>query len=435
MPYEHSGQKKALLDTLRYFGVLAMLATILFSLLNLNSYFIILVLFLTLIDGNWKQNLYKTFTNPVFVSFLLIFLTECLGLLYNHDMKAGLKKVESSAGLIAIPFMLITGRQFFSSRYISIMKIYCILLLISTLICIGYASYQYQLTNNIEVFFYHELLRPINHHAVYFSVFLNIGIVYLISNGFKTTFIHNRKTSVITSILITWFFCFVLLLASKLMIVATILIIIVLLAGKLIRQKNKALLLTLTVASMILMMVLLTIDNPIKKRFTDIFTGNAILFREQTFTTNTYFNGLQFRLLIWKFGTEIIREKNAIVFGVSPGDAQMLLNEKYRQANMYLGDVQRKDKGYLNYNFHNQFIQSLVESGLTGLLLLAVNVSILFYLILNRYQRESVTVMLLIFLFFLTESVLERQYGIFLFTFFPLFQLYRLKSNDEDLKR
>ena len=428
MPYKNSGKTKALLDTVRFYAVVGMLASILFSLLNLNSYFIFLVLFLTLIDGNWKQNLRNGFTHPVFLSFLILFLIECGGLLYNNDMRSGLKKVETSAGLIGLSFILITGRNFFSTRYLQVMKVYCLLLLIGSLICIGYAANQYFETHNREVFFYHDLLRPLNHHAVYFSVFVIIGIVFLISKGFTGRKVKPKTGIILTAMLITWFFVFILLLASKLMIVATIIIILALLTTKLIRQRNKPMLLTLALLAMIVTIVLLTVDNPIKKRFTDIFTGNAVLFRQQSFNTSTYFNGLQFRLLIWKFGLTILKEKNSFIYGVSPGDAQTLLNDKYRETDMYLGDPQRKDTGYLNYNFHNQFIQALVESGLIGLLGLMANISILLYRAMKRFQRESVTVLLLILFFFLTESVLERQYGIFLYTFFPLFQLYKTKG-------
>jgi O-antigen ligase len=171
--------------------------------------------------------------------------------------------------------------------------------------------------------------------------------------------------------------------------------------------------------------VLLSVENPVRKRFNDLFIGNPQLFTQKKFSTDIYFNGLQFRLLNWRFGWEILKENKALPFGVSPGDAQQLLNEKFIKAKMYTGDPQKKDTGLLNYNFHNQFLQTFVESGMTGLLALLFNFALLFVLAVKRNSVNAVCALFLLLIFFLTESVLERQYGVFIYAFFPLFLMSR----------
>ncbi len=423
MPSEASGKKSSYLPEIRFWLVNAMLATILISELNLNSYCIFAVLFLTLIDGNWKKNLVHGFTHPLFISFLLVFLIECAGLLHNNNMKAGLKNVETSAGLIALPFILITGQQFFSRYSWKIMRVYCVSLALTTIYCLARAIIHYEQTGNAAAFYYHELLKPLDHHAVYFSVFLLIGITILFAD-IRQHSQHAGQTALRVAGII-WFFTIIILLASKLMLIASILLIIAL---TVMSFKGKRRFITSGIAlavCIVTAIVVFSVENPVRKRFNDLFTGNPELFTRKKFSTDIYFNGLQFRLLNWRFGWEILKENKAVAFGVTPGDAQQLLNEKFIKAEMYTGDPQRNDTGLLNYNFHNQFLQSFVESGITGLLALLFNFALLFVLAIKRNSVNAICALLLLMIFCLTESVLERQYGVFMYAFFPLFLMSR----------
>ncbi len=423
MPSEASGKKSSYLPEIRFWVVNAMLATILISALNLNSYFIFAVLFLTLIDGNWKKNLLHGFTHPLFISFLLLFFIECAGLLHNNNMKAGLKNVETSAGMIALPFILISAQQFFSRYSWKIMHVYCVSLALTTGYCMAYAIIQFMQTGNASIFYYHELLKPLDQHAVYFSVFLLIGIIILFADIRQHAYIARQNALRLIGII--WFFTIIILLASKLLLIAAVLLIISLTVMSF-RGKFRLIAAGSVVGvCMVAAVVVSSVENPVRKRFNDLFTGNPELFTQKKFSTDIYFNGLQFRLLNWRFGWEILKENKALAFGVTPGDAQQLLNEKFIKARMYTGDPQRNDTGLLNYNFHNQFLQTFVESGIMGLLALLFNFALLLVLAIKRNSVNAVCTLLLLFIFFLTESVLERQYGVFLYAFFPLFLMTR----------
>jgi O-antigen ligase len=143
--------------------------------------------------------------------------------------------------------------------------------------------------------------------------------------------------------------------------------------------------------------------------------------RRETFNQGDYFNGLQFRLLQWKFVPGILNEKKAWFMGVSPGDAQDCLNQKYISKNMYTGTVERGDKGFIGYNTHDQFLESLLETGLVGCLAFLL---ICWSMLKMTWQRKKaelsfITILLLVYSF--SESVFESQYSLFIFLFFPLF--------------
>jgi O-antigen ligase len=145
-----------------------------------------------------------------------------------------------------------------------------------------------------------------------------------------------------------------------------------------------------------------------------------------------YFNALQLRLLEFRFAYEILEERKAWVFGVSPGDSQALLDEKYVATNMYIGDPaegpHRKIRGFIGYNFHNQYLETLVRGGLIGLVsLMAIFVS-LFAGARRLNTREGWFVVLTLAVFFIPEAPLTMQHGVFLFCFFPLLLFYGPKN-------
>jgi len=125
-------------------------------------------------------------------------------------------------------------------------------------------------------------------------------------------------------------------------------------------------------------------------------------------------NGLNLRLIQWRFGLEILNESNDWITGVGIHEAQKKLNQKYVQYGLYTGYEGTSDTGYLNYNFHNQYIETLVRSGIIGLMILLTMFVRLF--LLPKSTLFAVNwIIFICFVFFMTESALERQLGIVYF--------------------
>ena len=94
---------------------------------------------------------------------------------------------------------------------------------------------------------------------------------------------------------------------------------------------------------------------------------------------------------------------------------------------MYIGTVARGDKGFIGYNTHNQFLESLLETGLIGSLLFLLICWSLVKMILERRKGDLSFVTILLLVYSVSESVFETQYSLFIFLFFPLF-FYLSKS-------
>jgi O-antigen ligase len=143
--------------------------------------------------------------------------------------------------------------------------------------------------------------------------------------------------------------------------------------------------------------------------------------KRERFNPGDYFNGLQFRLLQWEFVPGILHEKKAWLLGVSPGDAQNYLNQKYISKNMYIGTVERGDKGFIGYNTHDQFLESLLETGLIGSSIFLLICWSILKMAWKRKKAELSFITILLLVYSFSESVFESQYSLFIFLFFPLF--------------
>jgi O-antigen ligase len=359
--------------------------------------------------GNWK--------NLFLAGCILFYLLQFVSLLYTHNIHEGWNNIRLKSGLLFIPLAVCFSGHFNADNKRKIFSGYCIILAIASLYCIGAAFLHYWKTTESSQFFYHALVSPFKHHAVYFSILVFIALVFLFEGIKKNNLVINRAFHIS---LITFFSIFLFLLSSKLIIAFYLLHLIFYFIGLF---KNTATNRIFIISSFLLFITIagsvLLIHNPVSERFYEIINGDLKIISRDKFNQGDYFNGLQFRLLQWRFAPEILNEHHRWWIGVSPGDAQFFLDQKYISANMYTGD--NAGGGFLHYNTHNQFLVAMLQTGIIGLsVLLVICFSLIKMAWLKKSMKISFIIMLLLAWLF-TESAFETQYGILIFTFFPLF--------------
>lgn len=413
----------------------SVLATTLFSLFNLNSYCIILLVACRLFWGGRPLAAIKTaFRNPLFLAYFAFFLVEAAGLLHTHNMGAGFNIVSKDCTIVSIAFVLCCGSFAGPEEYRKLIRVYILLLLLASLYCLVIAGRNYVFQRDADVFFYHLLTRPISQNAVFYSVFVLFGLVYLLSPEGELS-IGAYPAGVnkgIRVFLVLFFLLMMVLLNSKLLLVIALLLVANFLTRKFSFRKNRRMAVISGLALLSVLLVFMLTDNPIVRRYKELAAGNLELVRQEKFSTDVYFNALQLRLLEWRFALEILNEHEAWLFGVSPGDSQDLLDNKYVITHMYIGDPSqgphRKVRGFIGYNFHNQYLETMVRDGLVGLLVLLVIFGLLIGLVLRYRTREAVFIVGTLIVFFIPEAPLTLQHGVFLFCFFPLLLPYSVKS-------
>jgi O-antigen ligase len=422
-----------------YYLTLAVIATTLFSWFNLNSYLIILLLLCRLLDNDPRKALRTAFTNKVFLAYFSIFLLELAGLFYTHHLFVGWKQMESKATLVAIPFILCAGPFTDRAGYRRLLSAYCLLLAGVCLYCLSMAVVEYHWQKDLDVFFYHQLTSPVSFNAVFFSGYVLIAILFLLfspDRPFARVSSFARVSPFATVppcarwlriALILFFTAIMVLLSSRLLLVLLVVIFTVYLTGRYrLRRKTKQAL----VVSLLVVLgtaVLAFTDNPVSRRCRDLgivqtqlpqtLPAQAAVSPQLDRLPSSSFNSINFRLMTWRYAIKILHEHNAWVFGVSGGDSQALLDQKYLDAGM--------SQGYLGYNFHNEYIEILVRSGFLG-----AGVFMICLIMLIGAARPATnpttanptagfTIALLLLLFG-TESALEMQHILFLFAFFPI---------------
>jgi len=369
--------------------------------------------------GSWKI---VHSNNRFLLTCCLFYLVQLAVLLYMANFNDSARRLQMQTAVFIVPLAICWTDYINVSVWWQLMKYYVWVLFSFLLFCLLFACYRYFVLHaQGDVFFYHELVIPFSQHAVQVSIMVLFGLVYLLQLLKKERFFYNRQVHLL---LIFYFACCLLLLSSKLVI--TFLVVIVAYYFfrllKLKQQANAGVFASLLVALAVIGLALST-QNRISRRFNEILSGNINLVQQADFSPAVYFNGLQFRLLQWRFVHEILTEQHAWAAGVSD-NAQKFLNEKYISTHMYTGGANTATRGYLGYNTHNQFLQSLLQSGIPGLVSFILICWAMIGLAVRRRNNELTIMVVLLIAYCFNEAVFETQYGIMLFTFLPLILYY-----------
>jgi hypothetical protein len=399
-------------------------ATTIFSQYNPNSWCIILLVFCRLADGGPVRAIKAAFTDPYFLAFLALFLVDAAGQLHTHNPNWGGFAVEKAGTLVAIAFVLCGGVFVDDRGYLQFMTLYCLVLFAACITCLATAIRLYGTEHDIDVFFYHTLSRPIGQNAVFFSVYMLSGLLFLLAHPMQAGKLAPRLRQSLQIFMIAFFTGFIILLSSKLLLLILLLALSTFVLRRYIARKNYTAIVLFCVMGLIVILWLALTDNPVKRRYQDLERGNITMVKANQFTRMTNFNGAQLRLLQWRFADQILRENHAWFWGVSQGDSQDLLNEKYKKAHLDTGIPNTRERGFTDYNFHNQYIEITVASGFFGLAILLSLCWLLIMIVLNHQTPESFFTILTLLLILTVESFLTLQHGIFAFVFIPLILRY-----------
>jgi hypothetical protein len=427
-------EKNNLINRLLYLFYLGFLVSVVGSFRAISSIAIGLILATTFLKnktdtGSWFNS---SLRNRYMAACSLYFLLQLIPLAYAGNFMEGWKHVQVKSALLFIPLCFYSGRYINKERFHALMNAYIYVLVIMLSWCIGAAFIKYYFHHTpITVFFYHQLVSNLGHHAIQCSILVFAGVIYLLQAATRGRYLFNKG---IHFLLTAYCICGILLLSSKL--------VIIFLLGYLVfyvfmlLQKNlhaRWAITVVVVTGLLFISSILFTKNPISRRFNDITHGNIGIIQQPSFGPAYYFNGLQFRLLQWRFVKEIMQENKAWLFGVTPANAQAKLDQKYLSTHMYTGESGRSDHGFLGYNTHNQFLEALLQSGVIGLLCFLVICVEMVRMAIQQKSRLLSALVILLIAYAFSESVFETQYGLILFIFLPLFFFFGQRDQAEKL--
>ena len=336
--------------------------------------------------------------------FILFFAWHGVSLIFDPDPQNAWKLLERKLSLVAIPVILLlvsgtmkdTGKWALRGLVAGLVLTGAFLLVVALVkLASGHPP---------ESFTYHKFTGPLNFSAIYYSCYLSATIFFLL---FRTTevFIDRFKLPLILFLILL-----LLVSASKLFIILTIPVVIWAIVKKYTPKKGLMKFLIPVVA------VLLALGGsvPVFNRLMELKNTDFQVVVRDEYRYDTPLNGLTFRMILWRFAGEIMKDENAWLTGTGIASKQDVLNGYYLKYGLYTGNPDLGDKGYLDYNFHAQYLETFVGTGVPGLFLLCAIIIFIFFKGRSKHFFPLV-VYITTTLFLFTESILERQAGIVFF--------------------
>jgi len=422
---EHNNTR--VINDLLFVLYLAFFASLIFAFRAVSSISVALLLVSGIIKNRVEHKSFfnQNVMNPLVFFCGLLFLLQFVSLLYTNDMAQGWKNIRLKSALVVIPLSVRCCDYINETTRRKLLKWYCLILFCACFYALYYASRRYAATHSSSVLLYHPLVSIYSGHAVQFSILVFISLLHLFEALTKRTIVFTKYADLF---LITFFLVFLFLLSSKLVIAFFLAYFLYTMIKSFLFKSISAKFIVISITSLaVFSLFIFSTQNRISNRFREIIQTDFHFIKREKFNPGDYFNGLQFRLLQWEFVPGILNEEKAWLIGVSPGDAQNYLNQQYISRNMYTGTAERGDKGFIGYNTHDQFLESLLETGLIGSLLFLLICWSLVKMIWERKTAELSFVALLLLIYSFSESVFETQYSLFIFLFFSLF-FYLSKS-------
>ena len=375
----------------------------------LNTIAIILLALAWLVEGNFKTKL------RIFKKFwvwppILLFMLYLIGVIYSENQQAAWSSVELKLSLVMAP-LLIAGSSSFRKQHLS----WSLFVFIWAAVIIMCFAYILALMNGlqgdfsggwIEMVTYENLTRSISFQPIYLSfylVFAFFGLIALhLNESFRDQWFYRNKYA--TYPVLAFLFVGIIMLSSRMEVLVLFAtgaaLILFFLPSKKQRRKYGLLLMALAVTAVGL--ILSSAEN--RQRFTEMIDISS------DYTENQY-GGRSIRLHKWKNALE--RWSQDPVLGVGTGDLQEELDKTYAKNNFDLA---------LQYSFnpHNQYVETLLTLGIPGFVMLLVwlwGICLLGW----RYKNWLLFAFgLIVSLSILTESMLERQWGIVFIAFFSV---------------
>lgn len=378
------------------------LATLCFS-HSINSFSIILLAAVTLLAQfssdkpgiAWDRRSYGLLLLPA-----LLLLQVIAFFLWPDQVQRGFE-IERKLALLVIPLLWVFSRLRWNEVREILFICFASGLVLSGLLMLGFSTMEALTLKSLAPLFYDRLVQPVPISPIYFSWYLALGLFWPVG---QTTIIPRKAVIVVR----VFFGMLLLLSASKLFVILAFLLGIAQWARQIKRARLRPW------HAVIAALALISI-YPVTQRYLELKSPHLELVTANEFQYDSPFNGLNLRLVQWRFGVEILNDQGAWIFGVGPAAKQDLLNAKYDQYGMYTGNPNFGDVGYRKYNFHNQYVETTVANGLVGFICLFTLLVYIFRIKSPNRPNVLVVPAFICAVFMLTESMMERQQGIVMF--------------------
>jgi O-antigen ligase len=340
-----------------------------------------------------------------------LFLIALAGMLYTQNIDEGLFRLQQKSLLLILPLVVGTITLEWQPDLKRILSVFVVAIVVASLACLLAAFVFYLQQGSTAHFFSHGLLEFdwVDLYPYILAILCLVAVLVLAEAMLGRLELHPFLLMPgVTIVLIFFLSVFIFLLSVKQIILA-FLIFVVVYAVRL----NRKLSLALLVASVAIFSASAFLIPTLKARIHEVILEQE---KENPLDLEpekaTPLNGVALRRALWVCAIDAI--KSNPLLGVGTGDGQDSLQAAYAKREFFLASK------YNRFNAHNQYLQTLVNFGILGLM---VWLTSLVWLV-RKFRNNWVLLCVLSLLLFamLTESMLETNKGAvvmsFLFTTF-----------------
>jgi O-antigen ligase len=400
---------------------------------------LIVFLFSWMAERRWKEKL-AIIKNSMILKLMLIFLLlQLVGLLYTSNLPAGWFALEKKIFLFLVPLALATTAIKFNAKEIrAMLYLFVLSCLVGVLVCLGFSAWQFDAywAGNFNAEHIHYLdssdfhsLNPsspipwillsyvglssgIGIHPSYFSLYLAFSICFLLSEILTGGIQVKTWKGTGLCFIILLFTVVIVLLSSRVMVLSTILIYLVLAIHYIVKRKSVAI--SVGIVFLLVVVVIFLILNPVSRyRNIQEIAGSAFNVRDKT----TYKISTEIRSSLWWLAWQSMNKVNPLS-GTGTGDV----------VDTVRGTGQEHEISNIldTYDPHNQYLHSLIGTGILGLFVLFAWFSVTFILAWSRRDHLYMAFGFLFAALCFTESAFELQKGVAFFAiFYPLLAFQR----------
>lgn len=318
-----------------------------------------------------------------FLSVSFLFWIAVIGMIYSHNLRGAIHDL-----ILKLPFLLLPLIIFSSKNIIGFKTVYkyfsftVLFVSISSIFQALILKYLYE----TDYMYYQEFSFFTNKHPTYFGLMLVLAFIYFLIDVLKNKQLNFINLLALFFLLITLFIN-----ANRMSLIIVFLDALFLSWYGFSGQKK-----WLSVFLLLLLSLGMTQTHFFQNRILPSFNQKDGDLVKRIRNANLVIKTIQNQNFLIGRGTESNRDD---------------LYQRYKQAG---AKIAYKEK----YNAHNQFLETTLDFGFLGLLVLLIFMGYHLYRIIKHKQIAFLVIYLSIVAFMFTESILERQVGIILFALF-----------------
>lgn len=354
----------------------------------------------------------------LFILFIGLYLWQIGGLLKAESTASGLQRIVKRISFLVFPLALFIPGGKIMEKINFILRVFAYGTFLFVIFCfIKALSNSLSIQDGKWIFNMHpsdfsyenyfistRFTSPM--HPSYISGYIILSVLISLENLFESG--SGKMKRIFWSLITIIFLISIYLASSRAGVLAAIIVLPLYLFYKLWNKFNKWILCITVPALLILLLFIAKTNERVNTDLSYITSDTVQKFIQQ-----------DVRYTIWISAINVIKENPFT--GVGTGDASSELKKKF----LSLG---YKNGYYEDMNAHNQFIEIMLENGAIGLTIFIILLGYMTFLAIKDQNILLGLFVLMMIIFFMFETVLNRVAGV---TFFPLFAflLYYYKSS------